>query len=313
MSNPLLTGQFVIRNYLKDFLVTARDGGNHSVDALVSNVADAAIGPNETFTFFPRSATQATIRTSKGFFVSARGGGGIGGTNDDTLTFQTERRQLADDVLFRLDGPAPDGTMTIATLDGHFVTAVGGGGKSTRAFHTDATTASTWEKFYIVRVGDLGSGLQYAIRPAGTGINLPGLGIAISFLTALGGGNRLVHAMTANSHLQPESKFRLHRQPDGSFALQTSNGFFVTADNGGGLAHGTPQMDNLITTKTHIQDWEKFKIVETSPGRYTIQTISGFFIGVKIDFTNISTRISFPDEASSIDYNAHFELIMTGL
>jgi hypothetical protein len=118
--------------------------------------------------------------------------------------------------------------------------------------------------------------------------------------------------MTANSKLQPESKFRLRRQPDGSYALGTSNRFtVVSADNGGGLAHSSSQRDNLFTTQTHIQDWEKFRIVETSPGLYTIPTVSGFFVAVKNDFTNISTRISFPDEAPSIGYTAHFEFIQT--
>jgi hypothetical protein len=133
---------------------------------------------------------------------------------------------------------------------------------------------------------------------------------SISFLTAINGGHWIVDAMTANSELQPESKSRLRRQPDGSYALGTSNGFtVVSADNGGGLAHSSSQRDNLFTTQTHIQDWEKFRIVETSPGLYTIQTVSGFFVAVKNDFTNISTRISFPDEAPSIGYTAHFEFI----
>jgi hypothetical protein len=105
---------------------------------------------------------------------------------------------------------------------------------------------------------------------------------SISFLTAINGGHWIVDAMTANSELQPESKSRLRRQPDGSYALGTSNGFtVVSADNGGGLAHSSSQRDNLFTTQTHIQDWEKFRIVETSPGLYTIQTVSGFFVAVK--------------------------------
>ncbi|MBV8831772.1 MAG: hypothetical protein JO108_21390, partial [Acidobacteriaceae bacterium] len=71
----------------------------------------------------------------------------------------------------------------------------------------------------------------------------------------------------------------------------------------------SPQIDNLFTTQTQVQDWEKFRIQETS--RSEIQTVRGFFIAVKNDFTNISTRISFPDEAPSIGYTAKFELIMT--
>jgi hypothetical protein len=119
--------------------------------------------------------------------------------------------------------------------------------------------------------------------------------------------------MTADSQLVDNSSFQLRQQPDGSFALGTRlNPFLVTADDGGGLAHGTPEIDNLITTKIQVKDWEKFRINETSPGEFTIQTFSGFFLGVKNDLINISTRISFPDQAPSIGYTAKFELIPIG-
>ena len=150
---------------------------------------------------------------------------------------------------------------------------------------------------------------QYAIRRTRTG-KIPGKGERLSFLSASNGGGRKVNAMTANSALTSDSKFRLIPQADGSFAPRTSNAFdLVSADDDGGLAHGSPQIDNLFATQTQVQDWEKFRIQETS--RSEIQTVRGFFIAVKNDFTNISTRISFPDEAPSIGYTAKFELIMT--
>ena len=310
MSNALLSGKFLIRCYRGGNFVTAKDGGHHSIDALMSNATTP--GANEVFTIDDSNNFKVFFFTAGNFILSARGGGGTGESNDDQ-TFQTERIELAPDALFALNGAAQDGTFSIQTETGNFVTAVGGGGHATRAFHTDATKASTWEKFYLLKTGDLGSGHQYAIRPTGTG-NIPGKGETLSYLTALNGGNRVLNAMTANSPLVDNSKFRLSKQPDGSFAFHTPNGFtLLTADNGGGLAHGTPQMDNLITTKAQVQDWEKFKIAEVSPGEYTIQTVSGFFIGVKNDFSNISTRISFPDQAPSIGYTAKFELIMTSI
>jgi hypothetical protein len=306
-----LPGEFVLRTFLKNTLVTARDGGHHSIDALITTAT--AIGPNEKFTLdLTADNTGTTFKTAGGFFVSARGGGGIGGSpDDDTQTFQTERTAVAADAIFRLRGPATNGVWTIETANNHFVTAVGGGGKSTRAFHTDATNALSWESFYLLKTGDLGPGFRYAIRPAGTG-NIPGQGEKVSFLTAIGGGGRRQHALTFNGPFQPESLFGLVRQPDGSFAIRTANGPYVTADDGGGLAHGTPQLDNLYTAETHIQDWERFKIVEKAPGLYTIQTVSGFFVAVKQDLTNISTRISDVDAAPSIGYTAVFELMFFG-
>jgi hypothetical protein len=161
------------------------------------------------------------------------------------------------------------------------------------------------EKFYLLRTGDLNVGQhQYAIRPIGTDLG---------FLTAINGGNRKVHAMIAKSPLVDNSHFQLHQQPDGTFAIGTPLPlYFVTADDGGGLAHGSSELDNLFTTQTQVQAWETFRIHETSPGIFTIQTISGFFIGVKNDLSNISTQISFPDEAPSIGYSAKFELISMG-
>ena len=310
MSNALLSGKFLIRCYRGGNFVTATGGGHHSIDALISSATTP--GPNEVFTCNNGGNFKVFFFTAGNVILSARGGGGIGAEND-TETFQTERIELAPDALFGLTRAGQDGTFSMQTETGNFVTAVGGGGHPTRAFHTDATVASTWEKFYLLKTGDLDSGHQYAIRPTGTG-NIPGKGQTLSYLTANNGGNRILNAMTANSPLVDNSKFRLVKQPDGSFAIRTPNGFtVVTADNGGGLAHGTPQMDNLITTKSIVQDWEKFRFAEVSPGEYTIQTISGFFIGVKNDFTNISTRISFPDQAPSIGYTATFELIMTSI
>jgi hypothetical protein len=304
-----LPGQFAIRNFLTNTLISARDGGHHSIDALVTDAT--AIGENERF-FFERTPPGWTVmKTANNYYVSASHGGGVGGNQDDTQTFQTERTALADDAVFAVTGPnISNGTTLIATFNHHFVTALGGGGKSTRAFHTDAVKASTWEQFYVLKCGDLGDGYKYAIRPAGSG-NIPGKGEHVSFLTALGGGNRVAQAMTANNTFKPESRFTFERQPDGTYALRTSNGInVVTADGGGGLAHGSPQADNLQTNRTVIQGWERFKIQEHGSGLYTIQTTSGFFVAVKNDFTNISTRISFPDEAPSIGYTAVFELMM---
>jgi len=303
MANALLSGKFLIRTFRTGNFVTARDGGHHSIDALISSANMP--GPNEVFTFQPGDNFQHFISTAGNFFVSARNGGGIG-ASDDTETFQTEARDFRDDEKFTWTGPAGDGTFVIQTLTGNFVTAVGGGGHSTRAFHTDATAALAWEKFDLLRTGDLSVGHQhiYAIRP---------IGVSLGFLTATNGGNRKRHAMTVGTPLVDDSKFNLIKQPDGSFAIGTRlDPYLVTADDGGGLAHGTSQMDNLITTQTEVKDWEKFKINETSPGEFTIQTVSGFFLGVKDDLSNISTRISFPDEAPSIHYTAKFELISIG-
>lgn len=301
-----LPGDFAIRSYLQNTPFTARDGGHHSIDAVIT--VPTVIGPNQRFRLATVQPDYTTIQTSGGYFMSAVGG--LGGAPNTTQGVQTELMTPQRDIaLFRIDGPSAAGTFTIKTYDGHFLTALGGGGKATDAFHTDAVQANTWEYFYFVKCGELGSGYQYAIRPTGTG-NIPGKGDFVSYLTALGGGGRTQQAMTAYSGLQAGSRFRFIKQSDGSYALQTSNGVnYVTAVGGGGLASG----DNLHTDAQQVQAWEKFKIVEQPNCSYTIQTVSGFYLAVGPGSSTISTRISDPNAAPSIGYNAKFELIMVGL
>lgn len=303
-----LPGEFTIRTYLKNTPLSARDGGHHSIDAVIT--IPSVIGPYQRFKLASVQPDFTTIQTAGGYYVSATGGYGNG--YDATQALQTELRTPQNDIaLFRLDGPSAQGLMTIKTYSGNFLTALGGGGKATAAFHTDATKANTWEYFWVLKCGDLGSGYTYAIRPTGTG----GPGTVVKFLTANGGGGRTSQAMTAFSGLSNSSKFKLIRQGDGSYALQTSNRVnYVTAVGGGGLAHGTATADNLQTNRTQVQAWEQFKIVEQPNCAYTIQTVSGFYLGVAPGSGGtISTRISDPNAAPSINYTAKFELMMIGL
>ena len=310
----VLPGEFAIRTYLKNTYLTARDGGRHSIDAVIT--AATAPGPNEKFRLSKIAPTNyTTIQTLPGYYVSALGGGGLGGNVEASQVLQTERTSLADDALFRLIGPNAvpggnqDGTTTIGTFNDHFLTALGGGGKTSNAFHTDATAAGSWEKFWVLKSGDVGSGFRYAIMASGTR----------SFLIASGEGGigpptkGLAPAIFAYHYLDESGYFTLIRLDEGSYALQTRNGVnYVTAVGGGGIARG----DNLHTDATRIGAWEKFKIVDQGDATYTIQTVSGFYLAVKPYFEGlppddlISTRISFPNEAPQIGYTAKFNLMM---
>jgi hypothetical protein len=301
----LLPGEFVMRTYLTNNYLTARDGGHHSIDAVITSAT--TLGPNEKFKVTTIQPNYTTIQTLQGYYVSAVGAGGLGGNFDAGEILQTERTAPADDALFRMLGPGVGGNSNIGTFNGHLLTALGGGGKTSHAFHTDATVANTWESFWVLKSGDLGSGYRYAIRPVGTGYSI------VNFLTAINGGGQATFGMTHFSGLFTNSQFTLIRLDDGSYALRTPNGFnYVTAVNGGGLAHG----DNLHTDATQIRDWEKFKIVDLGDGTYTIQTVSGFYLAVNSSVLQttegISTRISDPNAAPSIGYTAKFELMMMG-
>lgn len=298
-----LPGDFTIRTYLKNTPLSARDGRHHSIDAVIT--VPSVIGPYQRFKLASAQPDFTTIQTAGGYYVNATGGYGDG--YDAAQALQTELKSPQNDIaLFRVDGPSVEGTMTIKSFSGNFLTALGGGGKANGAFHTDATKANIWEYFWIFKCGELGSGYTYAIKPAGT----PSY---INILTAIGGGGRTTQAMTAFSGLFDASKFKLIRQGNGSYALQTSNRVnYVTADGGGGIAHATATSDNLHTDATQVQSWEQFKIVEQPNCAYTIQTVSGFYLAVGPGGV-ISTRISDPNAAPSINYNAKFELIMIGL
>jgi hypothetical protein len=300
----LLPGEFAIRTYLKNTYLTARDGGHHSIDALITSAT--MLGPNEKLRLTTIQPDYTVLQTQLGYYVSAVGEGGLGGNYPASQVLQTERLSLADDALFVLFGPAAgSGVSNILTFNEHFLTALGGGGKPSGAFHTDATVASTWEDFWVLKTGDIGSGYNYAVRPAGTG--QPG-GNSF-FLTAVAGGGQKTNGIVFQG-LQPAySRFTLLQQADGSYALQTYSGNFVTAVGGGGLASG----DNLHTDATQIRDWEKFRFVDQGDATYTVQTVSGFYLAVKTGAAGpISTRISFPDQAPQIGYTAKFELMMMG-
>jgi hypothetical protein len=307
MSHPafgLLPGQFMIKTYLKGNLVTARDGGGHNRDALVTSAT--TVGPNERFQLTTFQPSFTYFITSRGDFVTSTDGGGATAA---TAAFDTTGANLTDFVLLRVDGPRPNGAYTIGTWNQNFVTALGGGGKSTEAFHTDARRADTWEYFYVLKSGDLGDGYNYAIRPAGTGF-VPGRGDNPRFISATGGGGRTKDAMTSSATRGANEIFTAEKQPDGTYAIRTQSGNLVTAVGNGGLAHPTSSSDTLHTDATQIQAWERFNIVERSPGLYGIQTGSGFWLGMDPQFKTFSTRVDPPENAGSVGYTALFEFMM---
>lgn len=81
MSYP---GQFMIKTYLKGSLITARDGGGHNTDALVTSAT--TVGPNEKFQLGAVQPSFITLTTSGGDLVTAVDAGGI---TDAATAFDT--------------------------------------------------------------------------------------------------------------------------------------------------------------------------------------------------------------------------------
>jgi len=308
----LLPGEFIVRTYLKNTLWTAHDTDRPDApDAVITTAT--TIGPSERFKLWLTPPNDVRFQTPGGHFLSASGNIRPG-NGDPRLALQTYTTNDLGTSHFRLANPYRQaghtnivmpwmGYFTIQTAGDFFLTAVGGGGQSTAAFHTDALRPKSWEWFWILHCGDLGSGFVYSFRPAGTGgPDQPKE--RWLFTRNLGEGR-------TNTHFGVfPSGYRLVRQDDGSYAfghpLTRTKETFLTAVGGGGIAHG----DNIHADATWIKAWEKFRVVDRGDCTYTIQTVNNWFLGVNMSTGEPSTRISDPDAAPSIGYAARYEVVM---
>lgn len=147
----------------------------------------------------------------------------------------------------RSNGPL---TCTIQTVKGRYLTAVGGGNRTSDVLHTDAVRASTWEKFKLIDSGDGTSPINYGIQ------TMDG-----HFLTAVGGGGRITDVIHSNAvRLQAWERFQLYSLGGGQYAIRTNNGHFLTATGGGGQI-----VDAIHSDATRIDSWEKFRFSCTYP------------------------------------------------
>ena len=139
---------------------------------------------------------------------------------------------------------------TIQAFDGHYLSAIGGGGRTTDVIETNRTVPSTWETFTLVATGDDSLPIRYGIKTA-TG----------NWLTAVGGGGRTTDVIHSNATvLQAWEKFNfVPLSPGGGSAfwaaIQTIDGHYLTAVNSGGIG-SSPEA--IHSNATQIQAWERF-------------------------------------------------------
>jgi hypothetical protein len=139
-----------------------------------------------------------------------------------------------------LNGPI---TCVIQTYYGRYLTAVGGGGRTTDVLHTDATRVGSWEKFTLVDSGD-GSPIHYGFRTVNG-----------YYLTAVGGGGRTTDVMHSDATwLYAWEKLTLSSLGGGWYAIQTIDGHYLTAVGGGGRI-----TDTIHSDATRIGAWEMFR------------------------------------------------------
>jgi hypothetical protein len=140
-------------------------------------------------------------------------------------------------------------TCTIQAFDGHYLSAIGGGGRTTDVIETNRTVPSTWETFTIVNSFDGASPPHYGIRTTNG-----------NYLTAVGGGGRTTDVIHSNATLlQAWEKFTFvplaTNGSSGWYAIQTIDGHYLTAVNSGGIGSA---FEAIHSNATQIQAWEEF-------------------------------------------------------
>lgn len=130
----------------------------------------------------------------------------------------------------------------IRAYDGHYLTAVGGGGRTTDVIHTNATVASTWEKFTLIDIGEGTS--QFGFRT-----------FSGHYLSVIDGGGRITNVIHSNRTIISDwEKLKLISLGSGWYAIQTFNGNYLTAvDSGGRIT------DVIHSDATRIGTWEMFR------------------------------------------------------
>ena len=309
-------GEFAFRTQ-KGFYLTAINGGGRVADPIVVTSATAA-GAWEKFKLAiatPPSPYDKTIITASGNYLTAVNGGGM-----TANVLHTDATQPKDWERFRLIymGGFPPPYYGIGTIKGNFLTAVGAGGKYQDAVHSDAKQIQAWEQFRIMKCGDPGSGYEYGVMAAD--------GEFLAASTYEGKPTFGLHGHPTEA----EMKFKLIRQGDGTYALQTVNGRYLTALGGGGQVetynrkYWTPDCGGLFggpcvggsapifhTDATQVQAWEKFRFVDQGNCTYTIQTTSGFFAGIFKDSSGVTLLTTRRDGAPTA--NEKFQLAVFGL
>ena len=286
-----LPGYFLIQTVLKKNYLTAVGGGGRITDVIHTNATQPRSWERFRLIPYPQVGGSSTpgsfaIQTASGNYLTAVSGGGR--TTDVLHTDATRIAAWEKFSLQVLTNPGVYGAYAIRTGNGrNYLTATGGGGHNTDppAVHTDATNVGSWEMFWLLASGDPGSGIMYRISTR------PGCYL----LANRGGGqttNAILDTCTSKTPWSDENtRFRPIRQGDGTYALQTIDGHFITAVSGGGRT-----TDVLHTDALQVQAWEKFSLRDQGNGTYTIQTVKGNYLGSGPEV--ISTNITDPNFAS---------------
>jgi hypothetical protein len=146
--------------------------------------------------------TNCTFKTADGHYVTAVNSGGLTGLGQPPFdVIHTDAVRVGSWETFTLVDSGDGTHYGIQAFDGHYLTAVGGGGRTTDVIHSDATQLQGWEKFTVTKVPSAPGGQD--VYSIGT--------IDGHFLTAVGGGGRTTDTIHSDATgANGWEKFHIH-------------------------------------------------------------------------------------------------------
>jgi hypothetical protein len=123
-----------------------------------------------------------TIKTVKGYYLTAVGGGGR--VTDVLHTDATQAQAWEKFVLIDSGSGMPNIQYGFRTKTGNYLTVVGGGGRITDVIHSNATQLLDWEKMQLESIG----GGWFGIKTVNG-----------HYLTAVGGGGRITDVIHSDA------------------------------------------------------------------------------------------------------------------
>src|SRR5216684_1289164 len=148
--------------------------------------------------------------------------------------------------------------IAIRTSNGHYLTAVNGGGMGEAAnqlpIHTDARKIGGWETFRVRFSGDGFCTIQTSSGNYLTAVNGGGVGAPPNHPVA-----------TDRTAIQEWETFTMERLGQGLYAFKTSKGTYMNAVGGGGKGEAANKLP-LHTDTTKAKAWEKFIVVPVKTG-----------------------------------------------
>jgi hypothetical protein len=130
--------------------LSAVDGGGRTTNVIRTN--EKTLRSWEKFTFIDSgdgsNPVHYGIRTDNLHYLTAVGGGGYAISPDGTDAVHSNAPNLDSWEKFSLISRG-NGLYALQTINGHFITATGGGNQTSDAIHANATAMDSWELFRL--------------------------------------------------------------------------------------------------------------------------------------------------------------------